>query len=269
MVGKLFKHECISYCRTAVPICSLLLIISIFGRILQMFENDTVVYDIISGITYGSFFIFCFASVFAVLVFGVVRFYKHLFTAEGYLTFTLPVTVNQHIFIKLITYLLFQTISFITIIISVGFMFRFEFLVEIVKAINYLLYQIPDMNFIHIVLYTLGILLLSLFSFSNTILLYYCCISIGQTAKKHRVGFSVGVYFIYTIIVQTISSVISVVAGVLLADYDITPIIEYIKNNLISFIHIVMWSLVLFSMLYSLIGFLIVRYILVKKLNLE
>ena len=52
------------------------------------------------------------------VVLGVIRFYKNLFTKEGYLTFTLPVTSTQHILVKSTTAVLVQIVSIIAIMLS-------------------------------------------------------------------------------------------------------------------------------------------------------
>ena len=62
-------------------------------------------------------------------------------------------------------------------------------------------------------------------------MLYYACISIGQTAKKNRILLAIGVYYIYTIIVQVISTVFSVVFSLLSVSGVLDSLLIRISEN--------------------------------------
>ena len=99
MVKTLFKYEFKSYLKTLIPFNIVLLSIAAFTRLIQFFDLDIVGYDVVYDIvfalatmTYVLAIVACFAAVF---VMAIIRFYKNLYTAEGYLSFTLPVTPGQ------------------------------------------------------------------------------------------------------------------------------------------------------------------------------
>ena len=58
------------------------------------------------------------ASLLLTFIIGIVRFYKNLFTGEGYLSFTLPVTPGQQLFTKALVSFLFSVITIIVILVS-------------------------------------------------------------------------------------------------------------------------------------------------------
>ena len=118
MVKKLFKHEILSYMRLWVPTQIILLAVAFFMRILLFFESDQAIFNIVFGSSVFVYVVACLASMGITFVFGIIRFYKNLFTHEGYLTFTLPVSARAHIFVKLITATLFGVFTDLVIIFS-------------------------------------------------------------------------------------------------------------------------------------------------------
>ena len=155
MVKKLFKHEINAYLRIMLPVYGCLMIVAILGRFIQLFEADTTVYAVINGSS-------IFAYVVGVLIcfgfstfFSVVRFYKNLFTGEGYLSLTLPATPTQHLWVKLLTSLLFGFTSFIVVILSLMVIMAGDVFNEVTKALVYMAkIFIPKIGF-HIWLYLL------------------------------------------------------------------------------------------------------------------
>ena len=70
----------------------------------------------------GFFVMMCVCAV-AVFVLMVRRFYSSFFTDEGYLTFTLPVTVDCHILTKTVSMMIWTVISDVVILVSLGAFF--------------------------------------------------------------------------------------------------------------------------------------------------
>ena len=102
MVKKLFKHEIKAYLRIMIPVYVCLLAVALLGRVIQFFEADTFIYSFVNG---SSIFVYVVAIIACFgfsSVFSIVRFYKNLFTDEGYLTFTLPVKISQILNSKII-----------------------------------------------------------------------------------------------------------------------------------------------------------------------
>ena len=103
MVKKLYKHEFPAWLRVLPIFFGVTLLTAAFHRVLQIFEVNSIYYDIVNVsaiVLYAVSVLVCLA---APTVFGIVRFYKNLFTGEGYLSFTLPVTAAQHIWVKTLT----------------------------------------------------------------------------------------------------------------------------------------------------------------------
>lgn len=269
MVKKLFKHECISYSRILVPVFGIMLLLSIFLRVLQLFESESVFYGIVFGFSVFAFVLACIACAFITLVLSVIRFYRNLYTSEGYLTFALPVTNTQHLWIKIVTPLLFQIAAVVTVTVSVLITMGGELISELFKAAAYLLGSV-DISAVHIVLYIVELIALLIISYCGEMLLFYSCISIGQTRKKNRVGFAVIVYVIYMVIVQLLSQGFSIIVSIISINTSLLEDIgSFVAAHPVGTVHIVLCGSMAFGLLFAVIGFLINRHILNKKLNLE
>ncbi|MBQ3093763.1 MAG: hypothetical protein IJC52_01205, partial [Clostridia bacterium] len=98
---------------------------------------------------------------------------------------------------------------------------------------------------------------------------YYTCIAIGQTFKKNRVLAAVGVYFAYTMIVQALSTVLSIVFSVSAPFLPIDEWMMALEANPYPFIHTFIAVTLVLGVAMAAVFFLVTRHILKNKLNLE
>ncbi len=267
MVKKLFKYEFIHYMRALLPFELILLIVASFSRIIQIFDDGSQTYNIIFGsstVMYGIAIVLCLVMCF---VSAITRYYKNLFTAEGYLTMTLPVTENQHLFVKWITAFLTVVISFVIIMISACIMLLGEPLVEVFKAITYLFKDFYEMSAIHTVSITIEVIVGIFLAILYVLMLFYTCITIGQLAKKNRILASFGVYFGYYVLTQIFGTIVLVLMMT-------TNLVERIGNLFMEFnvaetFHIIFGFLAIFIILLTCVFIIICKKIIRKRLNLE
>ena len=277
MVKKLFKHEIAYYTRSMLLIYGILLAIAAVSRVIQFFEADNTVYitlNIISILTYALGIIAVFAMT---MVFTVTRYYRNLFTSEGYLSFTLPVTPTQHILIKLSAAVLTHVASMIVVLISACIITAGDVLVEISKAIAYVIDIIPDrLAFmfrdttaaewqVNIWLFVAEFILLMIVAVIYQMLLFYGCITVGQMSHKNRVLTAVGVYFGYYMATQAVGTVLVIVSQYLpWEDLSLTFMQMPIES-----IHILLIGYTLLNLAVATGLFFVSRFIIRRKLNLE
>ena len=144
MVKKLFKHEIAYYMRSMLPVYGILGAIAVFGRIIQFFEADNTIYNTVNIIAILSYVVAIIAVMAMSYVFTITRFYRHLFTSEGSLSFTLPVTPTQHILTKLTTAVITHAASLVVILLSACIITAGDVLVEVIKAAAYIVDLIPE-----------------------------------------------------------------------------------------------------------------------------
>lgn len=269
MVKKLFKHEILSYTRNLFPIYLILLVISALTRFIFIFESDRTVFEIISVSSIVALVVGCVVCLLMTYVYIITRFYKNLFSNEGYLSFTLPVTPAQHIGVKLLVGVGLIFCSVLVVLSAILISTAGEVTFEIFKSVGYLANLFAEELGNHFIFYVIEIAFMLVFSIFQSILLIYACISIGQLSRKNRVLAAVGVFFIYYIIVQVISTVFLVAMSLLSATDFYAKIIEWISQNYYAYIHIMFCFSIVLSGVLSLVYYFITHHIIKKKLNLE
>lgn len=269
MVSKLFKHEINSYLRVVLPMHMVLIGIALLGRFVQLFDNNSTAYNIVFWSSVVAFIVGVVVCILLTLIFGIKRFYSNLFTSEGYLSFTLPVTSTQHIMVKNIVAVISQIASLVMIIIATCIITFGDVCVELFKAGGYLVKVFYQELGYHATLYIIEFIVALVVTLSATYMLYYACIAIGQTAKKNRVAAAVGVFFIYYLIVQIISTVIIIIVTVFYDQLHITMLLKYLENHPVFTCHIILCGIAVVGALLSLLYFAITKRIITKKLNLE
>lgn len=269
MVKKLYKHEFLAWLRVLPIFFGVTLLTAAFHRVLQFFETNSVYYNIVhvsALVLYGVSVMVCIA---APVVFGIVRFYKNLFTGEGYLTLTLPVNTTTHLNVKVITSVVFSIASLVVCLLSACIITAGDVFTELWKAFLYLWNLIqPEMTY-HLIGYAAEFCVLLLIAMFSTSLLYNSCLCIGQLAKKNRILLAVGVYFIYYFITQIFSTIfVLAFTGLGMANL-LDPYYKFVANHPRASVHIGLCGMIVLEALLALVFWCICRFILRKKLNLE
>lgn len=273
MVKKLFKHEFIYYFRTFGIFLPIVLATAIAAKIFTLFDQENVFNEIVTNISILALVMASLGLLVLSAIISVIRFYKNMYSAEGYLTFTLPASNSQHIFVKLCTAVLWQISCFFTVVLSWSIML-------IGGDSDYVTGEIIDdaswkelVNMVgadNLVAYAIELVIAIIAAMVYAMLLIYTCITIGQTAKKHRIGKAVGVYFIYYYAIQAITSTLGTVGAYFVTDSIVNnSISEMTFEGTIVLIHILLCGEILICAVMSLVFWLVTRYVMTKKLNLE
>ena len=131
MFIKGMKYEFRAVARIVLPLFIVFLCASMIlslgfmldGRVFHLLESEEN--ELLSSLAIIAVFLFSFGLIFlliainiAVFVMVVHRFYVSFFTDEGYLTFTLPMTVDCHLAIKIVSLFLWSLLSLVTTFIG-------------------------------------------------------------------------------------------------------------------------------------------------------
>ncbi len=268
MVKKLYKHEIEAYLRVWIPMQIVLLGMALLGRLIQLFEADSAVYTIINISSIIAYVVAVVVAIGLTFVFSVVRFYKNLFTAEGYLSFTLPVTPTQHILTKLFTAMLFYAATAVTVLLSVCIITMGDVLCEVGKAIGYLWRVLVDEVGAHLAFYVAELTVLLAVLLMTTLLLYYACMSVGQLSNKNRVLMAVAAFFVYYLITQVFGTVVIVIGFVVPESW-----LLFFENWFICYtkeaFHWIFCGFIVWEGLLGTAYAFLTRHILRRRLNLE
>lgn len=197
--------------------------------------------------------IFCIVFCFAL---SAVRFYKNLYSSEGYFTLCTPIKPSAHVICKF-------AVTFVCLVGSLALctvanLMRFSKVERITEVFYFLLSMIADTPSYSAYLVESVIVLAFYFVFSVSEL--YLAISFGQGFKNKKLGAVVS-FFIVSLIVGAARSVLSSIESALLSPllFDATE----------TYMHITLCLSALFNAGLAIGAFAIVIYRLKNKVNLE
>jgi len=284
MLGKLLKHEFRYMSKICLPTLLIMLGICIAGRgitlLVSRFAAESVT-AALEALMFSGTYIAVIASSVVVTIVTVVRFYRNMVRDEGYLMFTLPVTVSQLIISKLITALTWQILGAIATVIA--------FAVSLVNSVLWrdtysgygIVIENTELDFMfgdmieyfrpytsQIVVFLILLIVMALVSSVMGILMYYAAIALGQLMRGSRVVSAVAAYIGLNFVSQIVMSLVSV------------PVMSAMTRNLvmgdtpqvgdvIGQINIVMVIFTLVALLIASTLYLITHSVLSKRLNLE
>lgn len=272
MLRKLMKYEFKATARILIPLYAALLGFSLINKIFIGFGNDNLsnlenisgISNIISVIVMIGY-ISTMVAVFVLTFFIIIhRFYKNLLGDEGYLMNTLPVSIDKNIMSKLLASVIWIIISTFVAILSVVIMaFNPGIFKELLKNIGNLFYFIShEVNISNFTIFIEGSLLI-LLGIIETILMVYASIALGHLVIKRKILASFGAAIGLNMAKNVIITIIGQIAfGVI--ELSITT-----ANEFFAYANGVLIFSIVLSLIFSITYFIICKYIIKYKLNLE
>lgn len=265
MVKKLLKHEIYALWRLMVPIWCVLFGVAVLGRFVRLFEQETVAYSIINGSAVFFYVVSLVACIACPFVFAITRFYRNLFTGEGYLTLTLPVTTHQHIFAKLTASIVTGAVTLVAAAVSVILVTLGDLTVEIGKAVGYLLKLCAREWGGHLPMYAVEGLIAVIAVVVTETLLIYACICIGQQSKKNRVLAAVGAYFGVYVVKQVLGTILLLIGSAI----DWEPLWIWVSEHPFATVHLAMWGGIAIEGVLCVGFYWLSHRLITRRLNLE
>lgn len=277
MLGKLIKHELRGSGRTMLPFILVSLFLSVMaGLSMRAMEHqqDYSWFSILFGIV-----IFLFvAGLMAVCIMSVVvvinRFRQNLLGDEGYLMFTLPVSVDQHLWSKLIVSAIWFAATALTCMLAVMLMLlcninNFEIdWSEVGYVMGELGRMMREFGILHLVGYCLELLAMFFVGACVSCLTFYCAMAIGYSFSNRKVLLSIlaffGIDILFSILQSSLIMLLNAIPGVerFLENLDLSRV------NAAGSMHIVLLCWVLYLAIHAAVLYIPTRLLLKKKLNL-
>ena len=199
MLGKLIKHELQRTYKLMLISHGFVLILSILlGVVLNIqmsatnFELNLPNVLLIGGMIFQ--FLLIGALSFGVQLYIAIRFYRNLFTDEGYLMFTLPTTPTTLLHSKLITGSIWYIFNIIMTFINLICLLFIIFLNSEAQELYYIINTMLGSPWVFLLFTLIGL-------FSN-LLMCYACVCIGQLFNKNRVVVALVAYGLVTMALQ-------------------------------------------------------------------
>lgn len=225
MFGKLVKHEFAATWRVMLLLEVILLGAGIAGFFFlsiysaQMENNNRR--DVLSFagtyslISFVLFFVIALVTVNIIArVYLIVRYYKNLYTAEGYLTFTLPATTSEVLNAKILVGTLW---NFLTVALTFGAAILTVSSLLLTSSEFSELVNVPSNLLSDLSLEETGILTLLVVTYlirALTSLFVYCfCITVGQLWAKHKIFGAILCYAAVAVLNQLFTFLLGVGSG--------------------------------------------------------
>ncbi len=271
MLNKLLKYEFQATGRMFMPAYGVLIILAVLQRImmeLNVYSSNNVSVNILAMIV-PAVFIAAVVAVFVITLVAMInRFYKNLLGREGYLMFTLPVSVAQLIWSKIIVAVIWSILSLIAAVIAFLIVFSEpQYINEFFNEVCLLISRAHGLGVGNVVLYCIEAFILAVCSIATFIFMIYLCLAIGQLSDKHRGLCAFGAFVGINIVLNNI--IAAIFAGVF-KHIDLSGIDNFFRSmSCFSQIHLALVGSIIVMAVQAAIYFLITRYILTNKLNLE
>lgn len=262
MLGKLMKYELKACGRIFVPLYIAILvvaaIIGLFGNT-QSFQIPAILIFVLTALFIG------LTVVTIVLI--IQRFKKNLLEDEGYLMFTLPVSVKSLILSKYLTSLIYIILSVIVSILAFVIILLFGGNLDISIFVNSEFWSgiseiLSQKDFVLSIIMMIisGFLAYTMFIFN-----VYISLSIGQLPRfnKNRTLFGVITFFIINIVIGIVQSTIQ---GIFISNTYENVVDVY---SILSVFNLYAIVSILINIVIIAVLFVGSNWILNKKLNLE
>ena len=268
MVKTLFKHEFNYYFNSFIVFSPFLLLVALFVRFLLLFNPTNTIIKTTLIFSEITLYVGCFVVLFLAFILSLVRFYKNMFSQEGYLTLTLPVTNFQHLFVKVVTSFINIVLSILIVCLSLfiattDFDAFFNTISEFFSLIT--ANGNTFVNILSIILFFIVLIVYLVY----LIMLYYCCITVGQMSNKNRIVMAVLTYFGYYLITQFVGIIFVLAFAFGLGDLTFKLFSPFfLANPEFLMLFIFLFCIIIYGAQIVLFYYIIMK-ILNKKLNLE
>lgn len=276
MLMKLWKYDMKFSYRIMVFIYIIAIALSVFlsGTVLLSQKIEYVsIFSVISLLPY--MFSLLAVSLSGMLILAI-RVYKNLYTDEGYLTFTLPVTTAQLIWSKVLLYAFWQVASIFVFILSIALPLVTVAYLQgvggdiagiIELAVDYLGFMartVWGLDAQKIVIFVAVIVVNYVVLLISTPVSIIFSFSIGQLANRYRLLITFIVYYAYNIVMNT---VISIIESLFFVGNNLLVPETSLGFDMTSLISVSAISLVI-DIVITILIFIISHNIMSKKLNL-
>lgn len=257
MLGKLIKYDLKATYRLLVALHLVMLGASFLVRLTLEYKLYAHIPNVLFGLELAGYVILIVVVLYTTLFLLLYRFYRNLFTDEGYLTMTLPVTPGQHLLAKTISGSLWLLFDYFCLFLSLGIAFLIP---DVLRHSDVILTEFDKALGMSAGAFFQITCLLGLISGIFGITFYYLCICIGQLFPKHRLLAAIIIFFALSTVIGILSMIVLLVAGFLPASGSFDDMDLVLR---------VYWISGILCIIQGIVSYILSYYIMTKKLNLE
>ena len=262
MLRKLVKHELRATSRVMLPTFLVVIVLAICSNFsVRLFGNaNSSFLNIIAAIILTAFGLSLFALIIIALVMMVNRFRTNFMGDEGYIMFTLPASVHQLVWSKIIVSTLWFAATLVVELLAAVFMvFDVNFLGDFWSGLTDLFRELTTYYTLNGAAILAEFLVLLFVSCAAMCLVFYASMAVGYSFDRHKLALSVVFFFLFNFLTQVIGSM-----SLLSLDH-----VNWTFSSAMAGVHTMMWSSIAAMIVYGAIFYVITVVVLKRRLNLE
>lgn len=274
MLRKLLKHEFRATGRIMLPMIAILLATSVAANLSLRYLLDSRAwfFTMVGGLLMVAFVVAIIGVFVVSFVLMIQRFYKNLLQDEGYVMLTLPVSIHQHIWSKLIVSSVWFIATTLAVILA-GCITAFDITVikEILRGLGVIFQELRKLQAYYAINGTaiaVELIVLTFLGLVAMCLQFYAALAAGHSLPSHKMAWSVVWYFGLQFVFQIIGF-----SGIQLLDqvgfFEWGIFHPEIHLSHMAGIHIGMLMMIFATVAYGAIFYCITTFFLKKRLNLE
>ena len=268
MLKKLMKHEFRATGRVMLPLYLLLVVTAVGARvsISGMLATNSTFMEILGSLLVVAFAVAMAAVCLLTAFLMVYRFYQNLLRDEGYVMMTLPVSIHQQVWSKLLVGVVWCAATVVVVVLSM-FILAFEvgfwdqFITFAGQVWDFLRSE-AGINGLLVMLETAVVCVLGVCS---AYLEFCCALSIGHSFANHKLLWSIAAYF-------GMDAAVTVAAGPVINVLHSTGLFDRISiaaESAAQTVHLALWISALVCLVSAAFYYAITTWFLKNRLNLE
>ena len=269
MLTKLLKHEFRATARIMGPLYLVLLAVALgFNFSARLMDTSNVVLNILAALVILAYVAAIIGVFIVAFILMLQRFYKNLLGDEGYIMFTLPASVHQHVWSKLIVSAVWFILTGVVVVLSVLVLaFNVSFLTDLAEVFPKLFEQLNAYYAFNGTAFMLEGLILLFAGCMTFSLQFYAALAVGHSFPNHKMALSVVFYFVFQFAMQILGAflILALDEGPL---YQLLMRLDFHIDGAAA-VHFAMWILIALTALYGAVFYFVTALTLKKRLNLE
>ena len=232
------------------------------------FQNQGL--SMLQGSALGVYILGIVAAFIITIIYIMVRYYKTMYTTEGYLTFTLPVSTTSIINAKVINGFIWRLVNTSVTIFSVFILISSVFFTEDIdwSEMGPAMEEFTRLTGVSFGYIVTVFVIMTIMSCLTGVLVYYFCLTVGQLWQKHKVVGAILTYIVIYVVNQVLTMAIMLTTGFSKFMY-MTETTGPTMQDVAVFYQQIITSVIVESIVFSVIYYLGCVLISKKKVNLD
>lgn len=268
MLRKLLKHEFRATARVMGPLYLILLATAIGANFSTrgLMESESRLANMLGGLLVVAFTVAIIGVCAMSLVLMVQRFSKNLLGDEGYVMFTLPASVHQQVWSKLlVSSVWFFCTAAAVVLASCIMAYDVGVVANFLSELKYMFQQLTAYYALNGTAIAVEILVFCFLGCVAFCLQFYAALAVGHSFANHKQALSVVFFFVFQFAVQILGSSL-LIAGDF---WDIFRLLPDFHVNGMTAVHLTMGLMIACMVVYGAVFYGITTFSLKKRLNLE